>query len=254
MTRQRALKRRIRARMAKTGESYSTARREVLKRLGTAVPEQDDAPAVTVPGQRRFYRAARRFLPGAALVVLVGAVVGVVLIDSGDEEGTKQPSVEQQVSPADELPAGLRELFVRERLDLDRVRSVQCGAGRQAPIEFRPFYVRLIQVLARDRGTERARYLYRRHPPRVCETELRSGAITVSAKIGDAWVEIVARAQVARISECPEATDAFQRAGVPVPTEYAKCPSQRRIEEMIPALRRVQRDAERLAASTTAPG
>jgi hypothetical protein len=197
MTRQRRLKRRIRARMAKTGESYSTARREVLKRLGTAVPEQDDARAATVPGQRRFYRAARRLLPGAALLVLVGAVVGVVLIDSGDQEGQKQPSVEQQVSPADELPQGLRELFVREHLDLDRVRSFECGAGRLAPDDLRSIFVRLIQEsTTRSRYTERARELAR-DVTNICRTELRGRVITVSAKIGDRWLEVAPKAQVA---------------------------------------------------------
>jgi hypothetical protein len=270
MTRQRRLKRRIRARMAKTGESYSTARREVLKRLGTAVPEQDDAPAATVPRQRRFYRAARRLLPGAALVVLVGAVVGVFLIDSGDEEGQRQPSDElpaglrdrldldrvrsvecgggrgapvdirsslrpsgtatcrirlsgpaeiiafkregewqimrgvaaprtRRIASADKLPPGLRKLLVR-RLDLDRVRSVDCGAGRQAPVELRSSLALLVQVPAPRswRSVERRAVKMPRATGEICRTELSpSGAINVSAKVGDEWVEIVPRAAVA---------------------------------------------------------
>jgi hypothetical protein len=274
MTRQRRLKRRIRARMAKTGESYSTARREVLKRLGAG-----DRPAPSSPAEPETEGRLRRHRTriGAVGLVLAVAVAAVVVI-GGDGEGPKQPSVEKQVSPADELPQGLRELLVREHLDLDRVRSVECGVGRQAPVELRSVFVPLIHARTirsrsvQKRNAERlrdfARAVHRGPAVTICQTEFRGG-VNVSAKIGNTWVKVVALAQEAGssaevrdvsgnavgISECPEATAAFERAGVPVPTAYAdKCPSQRRIEELIPRLRRVQRDAERLAALTTAPG
>jgi hypothetical protein len=191
MTRQRALKRRIRARMAKTGESYSTARREVLKRLGTAVPEQDDAPAATVPG-RRFYRAARRFLPGAALVALVGAIVAVVVIGGGDEDA-KQPSVEQQVSPAEELPSALRAQFERRHRDLDRVQSVGCVGGHRAQIELWSSLIRSAREIDQDRVT-----LVHRIAPLLrstmvkCDIRLRGGAVSIWAKIGGHWREMLA--------------------------------------------------------------
>jgi hypothetical protein len=72
MTRQRRLKRRIRARMAKTGESYSTARREVLKRLGT-VADRPEAPEARPPRRIR----TRIGVAGLVLAVTIAAVIVV---------------------------------------------------------------------------------------------------------------------------------------------------------------------------------
>jgi hypothetical protein len=129
MTRQRSLKRRIRARMARTGERYSTARRQVLRRLGNGVrpvAEQPEAPEARRPRRHR----ARI---GAVGLVLAVAVAAVVVTSSGDGEGPKQPAAEQQVSPVDELPPSLRVQLG----ELDQVRSVECGAGRRAPVDIR---------------------------------------------------------------------------------------------------------------------
>lgn len=124
-------------------------------------------------------------------MALVGAIVAVVVISSGNED----------VSPAEELPPGLREQLVREHLDLDRVRAVECGAGAHAPVDLHSLLDQLVQVPApgsslRKRAGEVA-------PPKVvklgkiCRTELGDGGVTVSVKIGDRW-EILPRAQVAR--------------------------------------------------------
>jgi hypothetical protein len=188
MTRQRRLKRRIRTRMARTGESYSTARRQVLRRLGNGAPVADQPEASEA---RRWHRTRI----GAVGLVLAVAVAAVVVISSGDGEEPNQPSAEQQASPADELPPGLQELLVRKGRDLDRVRSVKCGAGRLAPEDLRSIFVRLIQEsTTRSRYTERARELAR-DVANICRTEFRGRVITVSAKIGDRWLEIAPRAQ-----------------------------------------------------------
>jgi hypothetical protein len=88
VTRQRWLKRRIRARMAKTGERYSTARRQVLKRL------EDGAEPVA--DQRETSRARRRHPVwiGTAGLVLAVAVAGAVIvaIQRGEGPADKGPS------------------------------------------------------------------------------------------------------------------------------------------------------------------
>jgi hypothetical protein len=81
MTRQRALKRRIRARMARTGERYSTARRQVLRRLGNGAPpvaEQPEAPEARRPHRGRI---------GAVALVLAVAVAGAVIVVTQRTEG-----------------------------------------------------------------------------------------------------------------------------------------------------------------------
>jgi hypothetical protein len=75
--------------MAKTGESYSTARRQVLRRLGNGAPVADQPEASEA---RRWHRARI----GVVGLVLAVAVAAVVVISSVDEEGPKQPSVGQQ--------------------------------------------------------------------------------------------------------------------------------------------------------------
>jgi hypothetical protein len=63
MTRQKSFKNRIRARMDKTSERYSTARRQLLAKAGTEAPPEPkpqptapaEAPAADAPGARRPY-------------------------------------------------------------------------------------------------------------------------------------------------------------------------------------------------------
>jgi hypothetical protein len=59
MTRQKSFKGRIRARMDKTSESYTTARRQLLAKAGTEPPEEPEtqpvAPFADAPGARRPY-------------------------------------------------------------------------------------------------------------------------------------------------------------------------------------------------------
>jgi hypothetical protein len=206
------LKRRIRARMAKTGESYSTARREVLKGVGTAALEQEDAPVA-----ERSHWVLRRFLPGAAVLVVVGAVVGVLLIDSGGERGQepKQPPAERRVLAAEGLRPGLRELLAQQGL-LDRVRSVHCGAGRHA-VKLRAAAARVAVVrLVREHGR---RHVARQQAPGVpdkvlqkraaaltqsidtCWVRLRGGAVFVSAKLLHRWLVIATRAHTAELTQ-----------------------------------------------------
>ena len=83
MTRQRRLKRRIRARMAKTGESYSTARRQVLRRLGNGARPVTDQPEA--PEARRPRRHRVRI--GAVGLVLAVAVAGAVIVATQRTEG-----------------------------------------------------------------------------------------------------------------------------------------------------------------------
>jgi hypothetical protein len=59
MTRQKSFKGRIRARMDKTSESYTTARRQLLAKAGTEPPAEAEtqpvAPVTDAPGARRPY-------------------------------------------------------------------------------------------------------------------------------------------------------------------------------------------------------
>ena len=61
MTRQKSFKGRVRARMDKTSESYTTARRQLLAKAGAAAPPADApapqpaAPVADAPGARRPY-------------------------------------------------------------------------------------------------------------------------------------------------------------------------------------------------------
>jgi len=56
MTRQKSFKGRIRARMDKTSESYTTARRQLLAKAGTAAPaDPETQPVADAPGARRPY-------------------------------------------------------------------------------------------------------------------------------------------------------------------------------------------------------
>lgn len=69
MTRQRSLKRRIRARMAETGESYATARRQVLSDL-----ELDDE-ATASPARNRWWILGVILGIGACSALAVGLAV-----------------------------------------------------------------------------------------------------------------------------------------------------------------------------------
>ena len=55
MTRQKSFKNRIRARMDKTSESYTTARRRLLAKAGAEPPAEPDGPVADAPGARRPY-------------------------------------------------------------------------------------------------------------------------------------------------------------------------------------------------------
>jgi hypothetical protein len=79
MTRRRSLKRRIRARMKRTGESYTTARRHVTSRLGDESRSAEVAPASAQ--ERRRWR--RPVMIAAVGVALAGAVVAVIVVAGG---------------------------------------------------------------------------------------------------------------------------------------------------------------------------
>jgi hypothetical protein len=82
MTRQSSLKRRIRARMARTGERYSTARRQVLKRLGNG-----DPPVATDQPEAAKARRRHPVWIGAVGLVLAVAVAGAVIVATQRSEG-----------------------------------------------------------------------------------------------------------------------------------------------------------------------
>jgi hypothetical protein len=82
MTRRRSLKRRIRARMKRTGESYTTARRHVTSRL-----EDESGPAEVAPASAQERRRWRRPVMMTAMgLALVGAVAAVIAIGRGGNE------------------------------------------------------------------------------------------------------------------------------------------------------------------------
>jgi hypothetical protein len=89
MTRQRSLKRRIRARMARTGERYSTARRQVLKRLGNGAPPVADRPEASKP---RSWHPVRIGAVGLVLAVAVAAMV-IVATQRSEGPGDEGPSI-----------------------------------------------------------------------------------------------------------------------------------------------------------------
>jgi hypothetical protein len=83
MTRRRSLKRRVRARMKRTGESYTTARRHVTGRL-----EEESRPAEVTPASAQERRRWRRPVIIAAVgVALAGAVVAVIAVAGGGGGG-----------------------------------------------------------------------------------------------------------------------------------------------------------------------
>ena len=117
MTRRRSLKRRIRARMKRTGESYTTARRHVTSRL-----EDESRPAEVAPASAQERRRWRRPVMIATVgVALAGAVVAVIVIGrAGNEDAADRyagnnaprqsglpPSVERVPCPEMIRPAQL---------------------------------------------------------------------------------------------------------------------------------------------------
>jgi hypothetical protein len=148
MTRQRRLKQRIRARMAKTGESYATARRQILRRLGNGarpVAEQPEAPEA-----RRWHRARI----GVVGLVLAVAVAGAVIVATQRSEGPtdKGPStastsenrqsvggpvghcrrllaVQVHIESLARLRSVLRDLQARGATPRDVIQCVHLGVG-----------------------------------------------------------------------------------------------------------------------------
>src|SRR4051794_3047132 len=80
MTRRRSLKRRIRARMKRTGESYTTARRHIISRL-----EAESHPAEGRRGSQAGVGPRRRrpIWIAAVGLALVGAAVAAVIVVAG---------------------------------------------------------------------------------------------------------------------------------------------------------------------------
>lgn len=115
------MKRRIRARMARTGERYSTARRQVLRRLAG---DQPDAPEEAQSTRRRRLRIGA---VGLLLVVAVAGAVVIVATQRGEDPVDKGPSATRSENRHAGIAAAdpCRELSfgpVRARhLDLDRV-------------------------------------------------------------------------------------------------------------------------------------
>ena len=82
MTRRRSLKRRIRARMVRTGESYMTARRHVISRL-----EAESQPAEGRPGSGAGARRRGRrpiWMAAVGLALAGAAVAAVIVVPGGD--------------------------------------------------------------------------------------------------------------------------------------------------------------------------
>ena len=150
---------------------------------------------------RRLHRLSddvRRLRGGAAarrLVVECARLNRLLALSAREREVVRSGRF-----PADELPPGLRELLVRRHLDLDRVHSVECGVGRQAPVKLRPSLEQLVMARPpRSRSAvEKVAGDMARAVTNICLTELRpSGIVNVSARVGDEWVQIAARAAVA---------------------------------------------------------
>ena len=78
MTRRRSLKRRIRARMARTGESYMAARRHVISRL-----EAESHPAGGSPSGEGPRRQRPIWIAAVGLVLAGAAVAAVAVIAGG---------------------------------------------------------------------------------------------------------------------------------------------------------------------------
>jgi hypothetical protein len=122
MTRQRRLKRRIRARMARTGESYSTARRQVLRRLGNGAPVADQPEASEA---RRWHRA-RIGAVGLVLAVAVagGAIVATQRSEGPTDRGPSTASTSENGHPVStsqcrRLSDGLPRVLLRELQGLE---------------------------------------------------------------------------------------------------------------------------------------
>lgn len=97
MTRRKSLKRRVRARMARTGESYTTARRHIVSRAEAESPRSEGRTtwrAGRAPGGRR------RIWIAAAGLALVGVAVAAVVIAAGGDRRTDTEDRYAGMTPA----------------------------------------------------------------------------------------------------------------------------------------------------------
>lgn len=175
MTRQRSLKRRIRARMARTGERYSTARRQVLKRLGNGAPPVADQPDAPKTRRRHPLRI------GAVGLVLAVAIAGAVTLATQRSEGpadkessTASTSKNRQLvgGPAGQcrrvgdalargVPLHLQAAGATPRDAIECLRLI--GTHVRA---LRPYQERILGLIGREAGVRKAlSSLVRRSPP-----------------------------------------------------------------------------------------
>jgi hypothetical protein len=101
MTRQRSLKRRIRARMARTGERYATARRQVLRRLGNGARPVADQPEAAEARRRH-----RKRIGAVGLVVAVTVVGAVIVVATQRSEGPTDQGPSTASTSEDRHPVG----------------------------------------------------------------------------------------------------------------------------------------------------
>jgi hypothetical protein len=167
MTRQRWLKRRIRARMAKTGERYSTARRQVLKRLENGAEPVADQPEAS--------RVRRRHpvWTGAVALVLAVALAGAIIVATqhnggpGDE-GPSTASRSENGRPAgasvaqcrrvgDALAGGVPLHFkAADATPRDAIKCLRPIAKPARSQELRPDQLRILHLVGREPGVREA--------------------------------------------------------------------------------------------------
>jgi hypothetical protein len=112
MTRRRSLKRRIRARMKRTGESYTTARRHVTSRL-----ENESGPAEVAPASAQERRRWRGPVMMAAVgLALVGAVVAVIAIGRGGNEDAADRYARSNATRQSGLPPSVERVSCSEMI------------------------------------------------------------------------------------------------------------------------------------------
>jgi hypothetical protein len=124
MTRRRSLKRRIRARMVRTGESYTTARRHVISRL-----EAESHPAEGRPGSGVGARGRGRrpiWIAAVGLALAGAAVAAVIVVAGGDGSkeaadryaGSSAPPSAVHTPAAEQVPCS--EVLRAAQLAIDR--------------------------------------------------------------------------------------------------------------------------------------
>jgi hypothetical protein len=107
MTRRRSLKRRIRTRMASTGESYTTARRHVINRMEAESPTgRPGSQAGVGPRRRRpiWIAAVGLALVGAAVAAVIVAAGGDGSNDSAEYAGSSAPPSAVHPPAAEQVP------------------------------------------------------------------------------------------------------------------------------------------------------